>query len=335
MQRKASVSPARSRQDSISKISCQARTSSIVSPQESLASLSRTSSQSSLGRDRGSFCQSSISRDRGSFCHVSVRVKPDPDSAHVWKPKELTIELSPEHYDRRTREVFNFDSVFEGSDNHELYNVTVKDLVKGAMEGIDSTVFAYGQTASGKTYSMMGYEEQPGIIPQAVEDVFDYIRDLSEDREFLLRVSYLEIYNEKIRDLLNPIQGDLKLSIARRRLVCVSQLREEVVTNPKQLMGIIARGEANRSTFSTENNQNSSRSHTIFQLTIESRTIQKTEDQDIIVLQSQLNLIDLAGSEKAVNDSDRQKEGSFINKSLLTLGNVIAKITQESRYLIH
>jgi Kinesin motor domain len=147
-----------------------------------------------------------------------------------------------------------------------------------------------------------------------------------------MRVSYLEIYNERIRDLLTPDQKDLKLSVSRHRVVCVSQLKEEVVTSPNQLMEIISRGENNRSTFATINNEHSSRSHTIFQLTIESRTIPKDDEEEINVLQSQLNLIDLAGSEKATNDSDRQKEGAFINKSLLTLGNVIAKITQESGY---
>jgi hypothetical protein len=81
--------------------------------------------------------------------------------------------------------------VFQGSDNHHLYNTRVKDLVKDAVEGMDATVLAYGQTSSGKTFTMMGFEEQPGIIPQAVNGVFASIRDLSHNREFLLRVSYL------------------------------------------------------------------------------------------------------------------------------------------------
>lgn len=94
-------------------------------------------------------------------------------------------------------------------------------------------------------------------------------------------------------------------------------------------MEIIAKGEKNRSVSATDKNERSSRAHTIFQLTIESRTIQKHENEEVIVLQSQLNLIDLAGSEKVNKDIDRQKEGSFINRSLLTLGNVIEKITQD------
>ncbi|KAI9332105.1 P-loop containing nucleoside triphosphate hydrolase protein [Obelidium mucronatum] len=213
------------------------------------------------------------------------------------------------------------------------------------MEGINGTVFAYGQTASGKTYSMMGVDDQPGIIPQAIDDQTD-------DREYLLRVSYMEIYNETIRDLLNPTQQDLRIHEDRKRGVYVSPLKEEIVTTPKQVMKVIQRGEAARHYGTTEYNERSSRSHTIFQMTIESR------DKNSGVMSSpnlsrkgtptpgsaappvpgklrgsvtisQLNLIDLAGSEKAASNLDRRKEGAFINKSLLTLGNVISRLTED------
>ncbi|ORY31524.1 kinesin-domain-containing protein [Rhizoclosmatium globosum] len=201
------------------------------------------------------------------------------------------------------------------------------------MEGINGTVFAYGQTASGKTYTMMGQEDQPGIIPQAIDDVFAYIREVF-DREYLLRVSYLEIYNETIRDLLNPQQQDLRIHEDRKRGVYVSPLREEIVTTPKQVMKVIQRGEQARSYGSTEYNERSSRSHTVFQMIIESRD--KNSGVTIpgrvrgSVTLSQLNLIDLAGSEKAASDLDRRKEGAFINKSLLTLGTVISRLTEDT-----
>ncbi|KAI8811695.1 P-loop containing nucleoside triphosphate hydrolase protein [Cladochytrium replicatum] len=193
------------------------------------------------------------------------------------------------------------------------------------MEGINGTVFAYGQTASGKTYTMMGVEEQPGVIPQAVEDVFNYIREEAGDREFLLRVSYLEIYNETIRDLLSPEIVDVRIHEDRKRGVYVSPLKEEIVTTPKQVMKVIQRGEQNRHFGSTDYNEHSSRSHTIFQMV---RVSPSTKLRGAVTI-SQLNLIDLAGSEKATTDLDRRKEGSFINKSLLTLGNVISKLTEE------
>ncbi|KAI9003619.1 kinesin motor domain-containing protein, partial [Gaertneriomyces semiglobifer] len=210
------------------------------------------------------------------------------------------------------------------------------------MDGINATVFAYGQTASGKTYSMMGVDEQPGVIPQAVDDIFSYIRSQSADREYLLRVSYMEIYNETIRDLLSPDQTDLRIHEDRKRGVFVSPLKEEIVTSPKQVMRIIRKGEENRHFGATDYNEHSSRSHTIFQMIVESR--QRTGGSGILgtpngrngnrtprgtVTMSQLNLIDLAGSEKATTDTDRRKEGAYINKSLLTLGTVISKLTDE------
>ncbi|KXS19741.1 kinesin-domain-containing protein [Gonapodya prolifera JEL478] len=207
------------------------------------------------------------------------------------------------------------------------------------MEGYHVTVFAYGQTASGKTYTMA--KDQPGVIPQAVDDVFDHIRRASENQEFLLRVSYMEIYNEQIKDLLNPETVDLKILEDRRRGVYVSPLKEEIVTSPRSVMKVIQRGESNRHVGTTDFNEYSSRSHTIFQMIIESRErgatpeplagqsrrVSSAKPGAVAVRFSQLNLIDLAGSEKATTDLERRKEGAYINKSLLTLGNVISKLT--------
>ncbi|KAF9927618.1 hypothetical protein FBU30_003040 [Linnemannia zychae] len=245
---------------------------------------------------------------------------------------------------RRTAVEYTYDHALTGSDNEEIYNTSVKNLVQSAMEGYNGTVFAYGQTSSGKTYS--GTSHQPGITPRAVEDVFKYIRENSE-REFLLRVSYLEIYNENIRDLLSPEAIDLKIHEDRRRGVYVSPLKEEIVTTPNQVMRIIQRGDYQRHTSSTDYNSHSSRSHSIFQIVIESRervptaplspTLPGARKMSLgfrsspasAVRVSHLNLIDLAGSEKASSDMERRKEGAFINKSLLTLGTVIARLTDE------
>lgn len=181
-------------------------------------------------------------------------------------------------------------------------------------------------------------EDQPGIIPQAVDDVFEYIRMQHNDsKEYLVRVSYLEIYNEQIRDLLQPDATDLRILEDKRRGVYVSPLKEEIVTSAKQVLQVIQRGEINRHTGSTDYNEYSSRSHTIFQMVIESREqttpknsplLANGKHSDGTVRVSQLNLIDLAGSEKAATDADRRKEGAYINKSLLTLGTVISRLTE-------
>ncbi|KAI1319338.1 hypothetical protein EDD11_004204 [Mortierella claussenii] len=238
---------------------------------------------------------------------------------------------------RRAAVEYAYDHALTGSDNEEIYNSSVKNLVQSAMEGYNGTVFAYGQTSSGKTYS--GNETQPGITPRAVEDIFKYIRE-NPDREFLLRVSYLEIYNESIRDLLSPEAIDLRIHEDKRRGVYVSPLKEEIVTTPSQVIRIIERGDYQRHVSSTDFNAHSSRSHSIFQIVIESRdrspgtgspTMRKHAGSKSAsaVRVSQLNLIDLAGSEKAASNEERRKEGAFINKSLLTLGTVISKLTEE------
>ncbi|KAK9763818.1 Kinesin-like protein kip2 [Basidiobolus ranarum] len=196
---------------------------------------------------------------------------------------------------------------------------------------------------SNQFWNLLGVDSQPGVIPQAVEDVFHYIQETAGNREFLLRVSYMEIYNETIRDLLSPEVTDLRIHEDKRRGVYVSPLREEIVTSPKQVMKVIQRGEANRHISATDYNEHSSRSHTIFQMVIESRDPRSTGRMTPIsrrfasnksslgggVKISLLNLIDLAGSEKASSSVDRRKESAYINKSLLTLGNVISKLTED------
>ncbi|KAI9308257.1 kinesin motor domain-containing protein [Cunninghamella echinulata] len=223
------------------------------------------------------------------------------------------------------------------------------------MDGYNATVFAYGQTSSGKTYTMMGTETEPGVIPRAVNEVFEYIK-MAMNNEFLLRVSYLEIYNETIRDLLAPENDQLKIHEDRHRGIYVTPLTEEVVTCPQDVMNVIRKGEGNRHISTTDYNLHSSRSHTIFQMVIESRerssnsttlsrsTLYQPQRSTTLlhnklwkesVKISQLNLIDLAGSEKAATNQDRRKEGAYINKSLLTLGTVISKLTESGKSAGH
>lgn len=132
------------------------------------------------------------------------------------------------------------------------------------MEGYNAVVFAYGQTASGKTFTLSGSENEPGIIPRAMRDVFNYIKQ-APDREFLLRASYLEIYKEQIYDLLGSgVAGGTGLNLQDNGVV--PGLREEVVTSVKGLKDVLERGEANRRTASTDWNARSSRSHSVFRL---------------------------------------------------------------------
>ncbi|KAF9899640.1 hypothetical protein BX616_002911 [Lobosporangium transversale] len=278
---------------------------------------------------------------------VTVRLRPfsiselkaaGREPMEVWAVHDNSRISYSEDYSMRERRAavdYSYDHALTGSDNELIYNTSVKSLVQSTMEGFNGTVFAYGQTSSGKTYS--GTEKQPGIISRAVEDIFKYIRE-NPEREFLLRVSYLEIYKESIRDLLSPEAIDLRIHEDRKGGIYVSPLKEEIVTTPSQAMRIIQRGDYQRHTSSTDYNAHSSRSHSIFQIVVESRERAPTaplsptgrkmsfgQKSPSAVRVSQLNLIDLAGSEKASSDIERRKEGAFINKSLLALGTVISK----------
>ena len=228
--------------------------------------------------------------------------------------------------------------------NHKVYDASAKRLVRRVMEGYHGTVFAYGMTGTGKTFSMQGTRDSPGVIPLAITDIFSYIRE-TPHREFLLRVSYLEIYNEKIHDLLTPPasaggaapqQEEIKLREDSKRGVFACPLKEEIVQSPTQLLRVIARGDQFRKTRSTQFNAQSSRSHAVVQIVVESRERaalgKAANDKRAALLPggvrvSTLSMIDLAGSERAADNKERRTEGAHINKSLLTLGTVIARLS--------
>ncbi|XP_039006505.1 kinesin-like protein KIN-7D, mitochondrial isoform X3 [Hibiscus syriacus] len=221
---------------------------------------------------------------------------------------------------------YAFDRVFgPHTTSQEVYEIAAKPVVKAAMEGVNGTVFAYGVTSSGKTHTMHGDQTAPGIIPLAIKEVFSIIQD-TPGREFLLRVSYLEIYNEVINDLLDPTGQNLRVREDAQGTY-VEGIKEEVVLSPGHALSFIAAGEEHRHVGSNNFNLFSSRSHTIFTLMIESSA--HGDEYDGVVF-SQLNLIDLAGSESSKTETTglRRKEGSYINKSLLTLGTVIGKLSE-------
>ncbi|XP_009883830.1 PREDICTED: centromere-associated protein E [Charadrius vociferus] len=253
----------------------------------------------------------------------------DKVSLH-WKSENNTIS------EINGTKVFNYDRVFHSSDNtQELYEGVAVPIIQSAVQGYNGTIFAYGQTASGKTYTMMGNEDSAGIIPKAIQHVFKVICEIPE-REFLLRVSYMEIYNETITDLLCDIRKKKPLGIREdvNRNTYVEDLIEEVVVAPEQVMEWIRKGEKNRHYGETKMNEHSSRSHTIFRMIIESRERSDPANAncDGAVMVSHLNLVDLAGSERASqtgSEGVRLKEGCNINRSLFILGQVIKKLCDD------
>ncbi|XP_056595003.1 centromere-associated protein E isoform X2 [Triplophysa dalaica] len=232
---------------------------------------------------------------------------------------------------------FSFDRVFSAEESTaQLYQDIAKPLVVSAVEGYNGTIFAYGQTSSGKTFTMMGREHNPGVIPLAMADVFKTIKTCPK-KEFLLRVSYMEIYNETVTDLLCDSwkRKPLEIREGNYKNVYVADLTEELVTSPEQALSWITKGEKNRHYGKTKMNQRSSRSHTIFRMILESRErtdLASGENADGAIIVSHLNLVDLAGAERASQtgaEGTRFKEGCNINRSLFTLGQVIKKLSDE------
>ncbi|KAF8625919.1 hypothetical protein AX17_006645 [Amanita inopinata Kibby_2008] len=179
---------------------------------------------------------------------------------------------------------FTYDAVLTGNANKPIYTTTARAHVHAAMDGYNAVVFAYGQTASGKTYTLSGdgAGEEPGIIPRAMRDVFATIKR-TPDREYLLRCSYLEIYNETIYDLLAPpgvaAASPVQIQGGNGKDVLLTPLREEVVTSLKGVKEVLRRGEAHRRTACTDWNERSSRSHSVFRMVIESREKDETVEE--------------------------------------------------------
>ncbi|GMF09424.1 unnamed protein product [Phytophthora lilii] len=224
---------------------------------------------------------------------------------------------------------FTFDQVFgTASSQLDVYEATAKPLVESALRGYNCTCFVYGQTGSGKTFSMEGVPgdaEYEGIIPRVMADIFDGIQNMQAELEFIVRVSYIEIYMEKIRDLLKPSSTNLNVRESRERGVWIAGATEVCCASVEEMQSVMSLGGANRVISSTRMNNESSRSHSVFIITIEQRNTATGSMKS-----GKLFLVDLAGSEK-VGKTHAQgqtlKEAQHINKSLSALGSVMNALT--------
>ena len=255
---------------------------------------------------------------------------------------------------------FTFDSVFnEQATQEEVYRRCCHQLVESFCEGYNATIFAYGQTGSGKTHSMgtacqsHKIDEQSGIIPRFIHHFFDILNSRRATTEFSIQVSFLEIHNEDLCDLLNPTSDHNELTIREAptgEIQVMGAVRVDVQT-PDQLFECLERGSLNRATGSTDMNQRSSRSHAIFTIHLTQRrmkgplptnpetgeslvSIATANQDDTEILTSKFHFVDLAGSEriKRTNATGaRMKEGININYGLFTLGNVISALSDSKR----
>uniref|UniRef100_A0A669CV23 Kinesin-like protein n=1 Tax=Oreochromis niloticus TaxID=8128 RepID=A0A669CV23_ORENI len=226
-----------------------------------------------------------------------------------------------------------FDRVFPTNTTQEqVYNTCAKQIVKDVLYGYNGTIFAYGQTSSGKTHTMEGKLHDPhqmGIIPRIAEDIFNHIFAMDENLEFHIKVSYFEIYMDKIRDLLDVTKTNLSVHEDKNRVPYVKGCTERFVSSPDEVMDVIDEGKNNRHVAVTNMNEHSSRSHSIFLINIKQEHVE-TEQK----LCGKLYLVDLAGSEKVSKTGAAGAvldEAKNINKSLSALGNVISALAEGTK----
>ncbi|GMT35135.1 hypothetical protein PFISCL1PPCAC_26432, partial [Pristionchus fissidentatus] len=242
--------------------------------------------------------------------------------------KKRLLLVDPEKYEknvlranRQHERQFAFDAAFgPNSTQEDVHEATTAHLIESVVQGYNATIFAYGATGSGKTFTMIGSKEQPGLMSLLTRSLYDKI-DLDE---YTVQLSYLEVYNEVIRDLLNPSAGILELMEDDKGNVRVPGLSSVRAPNMNRIMQILQEGNLRRTQEATEANKTSSRSHALLQVNLMRNNRQH----------GKLFLIDLAGSERASNTNNsgqRLKEGAAINRSLLALGNVINSLSSANK----
>lgn len=283
---------------------------------------------------------------QGECVKVVIRCRPMSRQEEI-DGRENIVEMSVKDGTCRVRRPlssdfkdFTFDSVY-GTDTIQgkFYDDTGYAIVESVLDGYNGTIFAYGQTGTGKTFTMVGpddNEELYGVIPRTFEHIFRNI-NTTLTKKFLVRASYLEIYNEEIRDLLSKTpKAKLELKDHPDGGVFVKDLSNLIVKSVPDLKQVMEVGQRNRSVASTLMNNESSRSHSIFTITIETAETSEVDDKEHIRV-GKMNMVDLAGSErqsKTGASGDTLKEATKINMSLSALGNVISALVDSKTSFI-
>lgn len=279
--------------------------------------------------------------DRGAKCIVQMKgtqtiLTPPPGSDEKLRkggskgggegPKSFAFDRSYWSFDKN-------DPNYASQDN--LFADLGVPLLDNAFQGYNNCIFAYGQTGSGKSYSMMGYGKEYGVIPRICQSMFERISSLQQDSHLTctVEVSYLEIYNERVRDLLNPSnKGNLKVREHPSTGPYVEDLAKLVVRSFGEIENLMDEGNKARTVAATNMNETSSRSHAVFTLTLTQKRHDSETSMDTEKV-AKISLVDLAGSERANSTGAtgaRLKEGAEINRSLSTLGRVIAALADSS-----
>jgi len=248
----------------------------------------------------------------------------------------LDPDVSKEYLDRiqnRTKEKrYTFDFAFgTESKNRDVYAATIAPMIDGVIHGLNATIFAYGSTGSGKTYTMAGTPEDPGLMVLSLRTIFDLIEKEESVHDFEVTCSYLEVYNEVIYDLLEKSSGHLELREDPDQGIMVAGLKRIKVNSANKIFELLNVGNSRRKTESTEANATSSRSHAVLEITVKRQQKNQYRSQ---VLRGKLALVDLAGSERASetnNAGQKLRDGANINRSLLALANCINALGKQQK----
>uniref|UniRef100_A0A8C4HN27 Kinesin family member 13Ba n=1 Tax=Dicentrarchus labrax TaxID=13489 RepID=A0A8C4HN27_DICLA len=262
---------------------------------------------------------------------------------HLPISPHAAVDLDPPNIIRSQSKVFAYDYCFWSMDETDkekfagqevVFQCLGESLLRNAFQGYNACIFAYGQTGSGKSYTMMGSGDQPGLIPRLCSALFDRTqKEQREQESFTVEVSYMEIYNEKVRDLLDPKGGRQTLRVREHKVLgpYVDGLSRLAVACYKDIEVLMSEGNKSRTVAATNMNEESSRSHAVFNIIL-THTLKDLKSGTSGEKVSRLSLVDLAGSERAAKTGaagERLKEGSNINKSLTTLGLVISALAEQ------
>uniref|UniRef100_A0A8C5MA86 Kinesin family member 13B n=1 Tax=Leptobrachium leishanense TaxID=445787 RepID=A0A8C5MA86_9ANUR len=274
------------------------------------------------------------------LCLHSVRL--DLQTKCVVDVENNQIVLYPANTNLSKGDVFAYDYCFWSMDESVekfagqdvVFQSLGEDILQNAFQGYNACIFAYGQTGSGKSYTMMGSVDQPGIIPRLCSTLFERTQAAENDElSFKVEVSFMEIYNEKVRDLLDPKGSRQSLKVREHKVLgpYVDGLSKLAVSSYKDIESLMSEGNKSRTVAATNMNEESSRSHAVFNIIL-THTLYDTQSATSGEKVSKLSLVDLAGSERATKTGaagERLKEGSNINKSLTTLGLVISALADQ------
>ena len=291
------------------------------------------------------------------YQHIQVFLRVRPLSNIEIKRKSKTIiETSPngkevivhERQQDKVAKKFKFDSVFGPSSKQiDVYNAVVSPLLEQVLDGYNCTVFAYGQTGTGKTFTMEGINNDPtlhwqsdssaGMIPRSLSHLFDKLQ-LIESQEYTVRVSFLELYNEELFDLLSVNDDGSKIRLyedaSKKGAIVIHGLEEVTIHNKSEVSKLLEKGSERRQTAATLLNAHSSRSHTLFSITVHMK--ENTIEGEEVLKTGKLNLVDLAGSENVGRSGaidKRAREAGNVNQSLLALGRVITALVERAPHI--